>query len=468
MKKKYNMTYSFTFILVASLILNLNVSAALEQLASSSVSNEYYLADPENENILFNVTLLISNWLGNIYLRGLNVTIYDSDGNLISFGQSNNTGHFNATLEKKSYKVIIRDNNRVVGWQEIHVNAPGIILVKTWAYELNVTCIDLENNIIPGVVVLLHDQSNVTEAKHLVWVSKTNEEGIAAFRNVWNGTYKIVVEAGKIIGEKTVKINEPAQITVKCNRTSLEFKIISSTSALYPLSNASVLLQDSTGQVALKGRTDKNGYVKFSNLFVDNYTVFVDWNGVEVFSGMVNTELSKSLEITAPVFEVALRVTDPLGRPIPKSKIVLKRVLLRRVASGYLTETLKSFELESDEDGFLLCLLPSGTYEISCSSGIYFGKTTISLTNNYSGVLQCSIQFNAWLLLFLVSLPLSVLSFLLESRRLKKPLEYKRYQSMLSKLEAMYSNGLVEYKIYRKLKEEYETKLMELGGRRRR
>jgi hypothetical protein len=39
---------------------------------------------------------------------------------------------------------------------------------------------------------------------------------------------------------------------------------------------------------------------------------------------------------------------------------------------------------------------------------------------------------------------------------------------MLSKLESMYSNGLVEYKIYRKLKEEYEAKLMELGGRKRR
>jgi hypothetical protein len=39
---------------------------------------------------------------------------------------------------------------------------------------------------------------------------------------------------------------------------------------------------------------------------------------------------------------------------------------------------------------------------------------------------------------------------------------------MLLKLESIYSNGLAEYKIYRKLKEEYETKLMELGGRKRR
>jgi hypothetical protein len=37
---------------------------------------------------------------------------------------------------------------------------------------------------------------------------------------------------------------------------------------------------------------------------------------------------------------------------------------------------------------------------------------------------------------------------------------------MLMKLESMYSGGLVEYRIYRKLKDEYEAKLMELGGRR--
>jgi hypothetical protein len=29
----------------------------------------------------------------------------------------------------------------------------------------------------------------------------------------------------------------------------------------------------------------------------------------------------------------------------------------------------------------------------------------------------------------------------------------------------MYKNGQVEYKIYRKLREEYDTKIMELGGR---
>jgi len=33
------------------------------------------------------------------------------------------------------------------------------------------------------------------------------------------------------------------------------------------------------------------------------------------------------------------------------------------------------------------------------------------------------------------------------------------------KLESLYESGLVEYKLYRKLRERYEAKLMELGGR---
>jgi len=54
---------------------------------------------------------------------------------------------------------------------------------------------------------------------------------------------------------------------------------------------------------------------------------------------------------------------------------------------------------------------------------------------------------------------------LLERKRLGKPLEVRRYKNMLSKLESMYKSGLVEYRLYRRLREEYEARLMELSGR---
>jgi hypothetical protein len=72
---------------------------------------------------------------------------------------------------------------------------------------------------------------------------------------------------------------------------------------------------------------------------------------------------------------------------------------------------------------------------------------------------------NIWLLAFLVATPLVGLTLILEWKKVKTPLVIKRYRNMLLKLGSLYDNGQVEYKIYRKLKEEYETKLMELGGR---
>jgi hypothetical protein len=65
----------------------------------------------------------------------------------------------------------------------------------------------------------------------------------------------------------------------------------------------------------------------------------------------------------------------------------------------------------------------------------------------------------------LLILPFASFTVILERRKLRTPLEIRRYKNMLSKLEMIYKNGQVEYKIYRKLREEYEARIMELGGR---
>ncbi|MEM3135084.1 MAG: carboxypeptidase-like regulatory domain-containing protein, partial [Candidatus Bathyarchaeia archaeon] len=161
---------------------------------------------------------------------------------------------------------------------------------------------------------------------------------------------------------------------------------------------------------------------------------------------------------------VSVKVVDLFNRPLPRSKVFVRRAGIGRY-SGELV-----VELETDENGLALSMLPPGTYEISVFSGIYYGKSTVTLTSGGLGksiTIQCNIQLGVWGLILLVSLPLSALSLLLERRRLRRPLEYRRYKNMLMKLESMYNSGSIEYKIYRKLKDEYEAKLMELGGRRK-
>ena len=417
-------------------------------------------------NTSYDVTLLISDWDGKSYLGGLNVSIYDLNGTLVLSGISNSSGCLSVTLEKKPYIVIVRNNNKKVGYQEIHVNASKPILIRTWAYTLRATCIDQEEDYIFGAAVFLYTQpsnvnSNTNESWLLTKVSKTDENGTVTFDRVWNGTYKITVESGRIIGEKIVDITKSEHIVIKCDITFLELKVVSSTPMEYPLSNASVSLQDSDGHIFLRGYTDNEGNIRFDNVYVDNYTIFIDWLGTEVFSGVIDTRVTKTLKIKAKVFEVTLRVSDSSGKGLPHS-----RVLAKKITGRWTRKILK--DTETDENGLVSFLLPSGKYEISCVQGIYSGGITMDLTDNYSGTIQCNIHPNVWILIFFASIPLSILSLILERKKLRRPLEYKRYRGMLSKLEEMYSNGLVEYKIYRKLKEEYETKLMELGGRRRR
>lgn len=88
-----------------------------------------------------------------------------------------------------------------------------------------------------------------------------------------------------------------------------------------------------------------------------------------------------------------------------------------------------------------------------------------NLVSNHEEIVHCNMQLNILFLALFVASPLAGLTLLLERRKLRKPIEIRRYRSMLSNLESMYRSGQVEYRLYRKVREEYEAKLMELGGR---
>ncbi|MCD6465258.1 carboxypeptidase regulatory-like domain-containing protein [Candidatus Bathyarchaeota archaeon] len=431
----------------------------------------------------YNVTLLITDWDEASYFRGLNISIYDVNGTLILSGRSDNNGSLSINLEENLYIVLVSDNGRMVGRQQIYVNRSGLFVIKTWAYRLRITCIDLEERYVAGASVFLYEQvinysqnstttmttgENVTTIWRLTHDAVTDENGTVIFNGVWNGTYRIVVKRSKVIGEKILNVSESKDIMLECQRTSLELRVLASTHAETPLQNATVTLQDSAGNTVFRGYTDQNGCIKINNIYVDEYRVFVDFLGFEVYSGVINTGLQRNVSIKASVFEASLKVVDPSGNPIPYSKVHVIRVVWYWRPYSWRSTTLTVKEVETDEQGRVTLLLPSGKYDFSVHSGIFFGSLNINLMENYSGTLNCSIHHGVWIILFLVSLPLSILSLLIERKRLKKPMEYRRYRRMLAKLESMYSSGLVEYKIYRKLKEEYETKIMELSGRRRR
>lgn len=456
---------------IALIVLSIMLLLAIFMTPLISADLDSHQSPPENagaETLIHNVTLLMADWSGNLVSKKsgeLNVSIYDSNNNLVLSSKADN-GRLDVGLREGLYTVIVRANGGTVGYQEIYVDKSKNITVKLRAYTLKITCVDREENYVCGAVILLYNLvnfsngSSIDEVWRLIDLARTDKNGTALFHEVWNGTYKVVVESGRVIGEERLEVNEPKNITVKCGKTNLKIKVVIFTPTEHPLSNASVILQDSAGRLLRKGYTDEEGFIQFNNIYVDNYTVYVDWLDNEVFSGTIDAGSTGSLKIRASVFKVSLSITGLFGEPLPYSKIIVSKIISRR--------TVAIREMEADKNGFITFLLPSGMYEFSCESGIYSGRIQVNLFDNYSGMIRCDIHPNVWALFILLPLPLILLSLILERRKLKKPLEYRRYQSMLSKLESMYSNGLVEYKIYRKLKEEYETKLIELGGRKRR
>lgn len=430
--------------------------------ALCSTLSKYNSADNTNVNVI----LVISSGDGKIIPNNLTVSIYDLNGSLILSWALNDTGRLDANLKKGLYTVIVKADNNIVSSHRIHIEESKTITINMQSYALEATCIDQEEKYVRGAVVLLYGlagfstEGGAHEEWQLVNLARTDENGTALFHGVWGGIYRITVKSGKTIGENTLEVYEPKHITIKCDRASLKINVVTSAPIEYPLSNASVLLQDSAGHLLFKGYTDDYGSIEFENLYIGNYTIFVDWMDAQIFSGVVNTRSARELRIRTSVFKVSLHVKGPLGESLPRSKIFISKIISRR--------TVSVGEIEADDNGFITFFLPFGTYELTCVSGIYYGKITINLSDNYGGAIQCNVHSNVWALIFLLSSPLLILSLVIERNKLRKPLEYRRYQNMLSRLESMYSSGLVEYKIYRKLKEEYETKLIELGGRRRR
>jgi len=406
----------------------------------------------------------------NVPFRNATVYIRNRLGHLLFKDVTNRTGfveHKNLYVTDGVYTVSARYGNRTVGYSVINVTKTEIFTVEGWAYNLTVRCVDQENKILPDHVVLLYDQlvfyspTNITAVANrtglLVNSTRTDRNGTAHFKDLWNGTYRIRVMGGELIGEQTVKLQNLESVLLKCNKTYLVLRFF--TGADEPLSNATVQIYDSVKHLIFKDYTDENGYIRHDGIYLDNYTVFAEWMGTEVWSGVVDVHKDRELTVRCSVFRLMLRVTDPFGNPLPYADVILRKKI---TSWRYIGSPL---ELETDETGYVSRLLPSGIYEASYFYGIYSSMNIINLVEDYGETVRCNVQLSVLLLTLSVASPMVALTLLLERKRLRKPVEIKRYKNMLSKLESIYKSGLVEYKVYRKLREEYEAKLMELGGR---
>jgi hypothetical protein len=379
----------------------------------------------------------------------------------------NGTAHFSGTWNG-TYR--IKDaNGGAYSWHILDIQ--GAIHVTLKPCNLTVKCVDQEDKSLPGHVVFLYDQpdfyipptlaATTNQTGLLLNWTKNDGNGTAYFTGVWNGTYSLKVVSGELVGKKIVNLQESDFFTMKCNETYMSLSFTTWLGG--PLKNATVYIQNSAGHLLFRDLTDQNGEVFHGSMYLGSYTVFVEWNGTQVWSGVIGISETNDLTIKCPVYDVTFRFVDQFGNALRNTDVFLRK----RISTSGVVTWGPYIKLETDGTGSCLVLLSAATYEVSCSQKIYSAtvSSTVSSGSTKTITIICSIAMNIWLLAFLVATPLVGLTLILEWKKVKTPLVIKRYRNMLLKLGSLYDNGQVEYKIYRKLKEEYETKLMELGGR---
>lgn len=455
------------------------VLGQLVRVRQPAVSGEFILSlqRPENETIRCYKADLVLRFIteSNDSVQNADVYVRDRSGYLFFKDLTNETGfveHRNIYVVDGSYAVSTRYGNRTLGYQIVNATEPGIFTIKVWAYNLTVAIFDLEEKPLKDHVVFLYDQlvfyspTNVTvfpanQTGLLINWTKTDENGMAYFKDLWNGTYKIRGVGGQIVGEKVLGLQGKEMLTMRANKTYLVLRFI--TGSNEPLLNATVYIYNSVGNLIFRDYTDQHGSVSHDGVYVGNYKVVVEWMRAEVWSGFINLYQDRARLKTEPirtlVYRLYLRSLDPSGTPLTRATLTLRKVI---TPGRYMDVGLR---LVTDDRGSVSTLLPSGTYEVSTSYGIYSGYVIVNLASNYAETVRTNIQLNIWLLTIFVSSPLVIITLLLERKRLRKPLEIRRYKNMLSRLESMYKGGQIEYRLYRQLREEYEAKLMELGGR---
>ena len=405
----------------------------------------------------------------NVPVRNATVEVRSRGGHLLYKDQTNSTGFIerkNIYVADELYTISARIEERIIDREVINLTEPKLLTLKCWTNNLTVTCLDQEGKPLVNHLVFLYDQlifyspENFTlitdHTGSLVNITRTDENGKAYFKDLWNGTYQVRVVAGRTVGTYTIDLQKTDSVAVKCNRTYMTLTLI--TWSGEPLPGATIRVYGGDGYLFLRDRSDQYGIVRWEGVYLDNYTIHVEWMGTEVWSGVVDLRKNREMTLRCRVYRLTFECRDPFGKKIDGADITLKKEISRR-------RSIVISHLETDEQGSISLLLPYGSYVAYCSYGIYSGSTRIMLDRDHVERIICNVRSGVWTPIVMVALLIVVSTIFLERRNLRIPLEIRRYKTMLSKLESMYRTGQVEYSIYRKIKEELEAKLMELGGR---
>jgi len=340
------------------------------------------------------------------------------------------------------------NNYTVCVARSINVTLPPLLpKAPTSVANLTIRCVDLNNTPIINCAVSLFRN----ETKELIGVYTTNETGYVTFYNLSLGMYTVIVNDGTVQISKSIQLYRNEHLNVVLDKLFLEIKTVNKRGV--PLKDVHVSIRDDKGRLIFAGITDEDGVVYRYGILVGNYTVTFKWK--DFILKRVSVSLMNYTKMTVMLDMYYLTV-----RAVRDNKTLAGALVTIMSKEPYFYEE----KFVTGSDGEVKILLPSGRYDISVSKGQYVGGLTITLNEDLKVTIRCETT-NALFIIMGVTGALWLCYGVLWRRYTSVAYkEREKYRKLLARLEELYKEGLVEEKLYQKLKSEYENKLREVGG----
>jgi len=296
---------------------------------------------------------------------------------------------------------------------------------------------------------------NTTNGLELISYNNTDETGVATLEGVPNGSYVLKAymwsaEAGNF----EIEVKESGQeFLLDVPLSAVKVKVVSESNV--PLENATVSLYDSNQGLLDEAKTDTSGTATFVGVPMANYTFVVRWLGTRVFSGglNVNRQLVES-RVRVRVLELRVRFVDPLGNPLPGGTVEVAR---EGSVQGFLTSSVSMGWVFS-------AMLPIGNYTLRFRGGFFSKDVKISMSNSLNMVVTCDLLISIPVAFALAGVCWAGTVFMWQAKTRKVSLDEMKLKDMIKKLDILYQQGEVDDAMYRRIREEYVTRLRKIKG----
>lgn len=385
-------------------------------------------------------------------LGNLNITLQDSRGKIYRSAISNGTGYADLKIGMGNYYVKVYSGPRLVGYKTALITASVSMLIKCWAYDVNVLLLNRDGKPLPGMAVSLKSMADTTkkEASAVVFAGQSRADGVARIENVWNDTYSLTVFGiGAKLANATVNIQgDERNETLICNVADLLVHV--KTPDGQPIFNVTARLYGEEKIISTEF-SDAAGNIRFRNLLLGNYTLFLSWMKADI--GSVRIALfdgSKEIIVEGDISRLTIMCIDIWGKPLAGADVAIQ--------SGR-----EIYKYKANESGYVSEIVPAGRpYRVSVYSGIYSGAVDITVTESSVITVVCNIKYTIAIYLGVLSAAWAGVGWFFRRQRREVSFELIRCKDRISRLEELYGRGEVEYPLYTKIKKEYEEELRKL------